>query len=109
MGNRRGVTPGGERAGGDDPRDSVVALGWCADVEAGNERSGDLVGKERAECATVETLDDLAEQVPVGVGVVIIGRRYRVPRRRRRGSCGERLDRAFWRARCRVIPAGEPA
>ena len=33
----------------------------------------------------------------------IIGRRYRAPRRRRRSSCGERLDRAFRRAGFRVI------
>ena len=55
---------------GDHARDAVVARGRRADVEVGAERTGDLLGEERAEAATVDPLDDLAEQVPLADGVV---------------------------------------
>ena len=70
IGNRRRVVPGLDRARSDEPGDPRVALGRCADVEVGVERTGHLLGEERAQCATVDAFDDLAEQVPLGVGVV---------------------------------------
>ncbi len=70
--DRGGIDVGGREGcrRRDHPGDARVALRWRTDVEVGAERAGDLLGEERAERATVDALDDLAEQVALADRVV---------------------------------------
>ena len=49
-----------------------IVLGRDTDQELGTERTGDLGVEEGAEIATVDATDHLADQVPVGEGVVAV-------------------------------------
>src|SRR3546814_5388582 len=61
------LVPGGEAG------DAVVLLGGQADPELEVERAGDLLGEEGAEALAADAAHYLADQPPVGGGVVAVG------------------------------------